>query len=124
MAEEKMTKAKLLARRAELAAAKTAGLLPTMEQWMGAHPWMSREQAEETFRVHLLPEDEQEQYHMEKAKERLKEQLLYVDGVDEALAEKLVQGGVKYFHTIASSLPYKLFHDIAHQMIGQPAAGC
>lgn len=120
MAEEKMTKDKLLARRAEAARPK----VPTVEEHLVRHSWMSREQAEEAFRVSQLTEDEQATHWLEQAKRRLKDNLLAVDGVDEALAEQLLQGGVKYFHTIASSLPYQVFHDIAHQMIGQPAAGC
>lgn len=122
MADEKMTKEKLLVLRA--AKAEAANPKPTVEQYLAANQWMSREQAEEAIRVALLPEDEQEAYYLEQDKNRIKRNLLGVNGVDEALAERLIQGGVKYFHTIASSLPYEVFHDIAHQMIGQPAAGC
>ena len=135
MAEEKMTKEKLLALRAAKVEAEKPVvpkyLLPrhlpallSVEDHLSRHPWMSREEAEERFRVSRLSIEEQELYNLEKAKAQLKGSLLYVEGVDEAMADRLVQGGVKYFHTIASSLPYEQFHDIAHQMIGQPAAGC
>ena len=122
MAEEKMTKEKLLALRA--AKAEAANPKPTVEQYLVANQWMSREEAAEAARVALLPENEQEVYYLEQGKNRIKQNLLGISGVDEALAERLIQGGVKYFHTIASALSYEVFHDIAHQMIGQPAAGC
>ena len=91
---------------------------------MRRHPWMSREQVVEIFRIEALPQDEQESHYAMKAKEALKERLLGVDGIDAALAQQLTYRGVPYFHSIASSLPYEQFHEIAHIMIGSPAAGC
>lgn len=121
MAEIKITKAEFLARRE---AAKTQPIADAIEDHMRRHPWMAREQVEEIFRIQALPEDEQEAHYAMKAKERLKASLLDIDGMSETLAQHLTDGGVPYFHTIASSLPYEQFHEIAHIMIGSPAAGC
>ncbi len=121
MADAKLTKAEFLARRA---AAKAQPMLDAIEEHMRRHPWMTREQVVEIFRIEALPQDEQDAYYAQKAKEELRARLLYVDGIDDALAQRLTDGGVPYFHTIASSLPYEQFHEIAHVMIGSPAAGC
>ena len=121
MADTKITKEEFLAWHA---AAKTQPVLDAIEDHMRRHPWMSREQVVEIFRIEALPQDEQETHYAMKAKAELKERLLGVEGIDDALAQKLTDGGVPYFHTIASSLPYEQFHYIAHVMIGSPAAGC
>lgn len=121
MADTKITKAEFLARRE---AVKTQPFLEAIEDHMRRHPWMTREQVVEIFRIQALPQDEQESHYAMKAKEALKERLIGVDGIDAALAQQLTDGGVPYFHTIASSLPYEQFHYIAHVMIGSPAAGC
>lgn len=118
MPDEKMTKEKLLARRAQ------AAELSAVDDHLSRHPWMTREQIKELFRVQSLSPQEQEAHYAAEAKARLKDNLLTVNGMNEDLAQRLTDGGVRYFHSIASNLPYEQFHDIAHCMIGQPAAGC
>lgn len=118
MPDEKMTKEKLLARRAQAAGGSA------IDEHLRRHPWMTRAEVEEHFRVLALSPEEQTAYHALQAKTQLKESLLSVEGVDAAMAERLTDGGVRYFHSIASSLPYEQFHEIAHRMIGVPAAGC
>lgn len=121
MADTKITKAQFLARRE---AVREQPTLDAIEEHMRRHPWMTREQVVEIFRIEALPQNEQDAHYARQAKEELRARLLYVDGMDDALAQKLTDGGVPYFHTIASSLPYEQFHEIAHVMIGSPAAGC
>ncbi len=117
MADGKMTKEKFLARRA-------ATIKSPVDSYLERHPFMDRAEVEEMFRIEALPAEEQQAFYNAQAKAQLKINLLTVDGVDSVLADLLVTGGVKYFHTIASSLPYERFHGIAHMMIGSPIAGC
>ena len=119
MPEPKITKEQFLARRAAAAHAHLA-----VANHMQRHPWMTLEQVEEDSRINALSEAEQEAHYAAVDKKQLKNNLLMVEGVDDDLAERLTQGGVVYFHTIASALPYQQFHDLAHRMIGSPAAGC
>lgn len=74
-----------------------------------------------------LPEAEQERIRQEWIaydKHQKYLQLHVACGEDQDLTDRLNAGGVPYFHTIASSLPYQIFHDIAHVMIGSVAMGC
>ena len=112
-----MTKDRVLARRATAAHLAAAN-------YIQRHHWMTLEQVEDDSRINALSEEEQEAHYAAVDKQNLKNNLLTVEGVNEDLAERLTQGGVIYFHTIASALPYQQFHDLAHRMIGSPAAGC
>lgn len=88
------------------------------------HPWMTRQQVEEQLHIETLSEGERVTYLKNRMKSQLKEKLLTHGQVSEELAQQLSDGGVVYFHKIASSLPFEQFHAIAHIMIGSVAAGC
>lgn len=95
-----------------------------IDEHMKSMPWLTLESAKEELRVLDMTDEQKEEYLLNEARRVMSIRLGWISNMTPELQEKLMAGGTKYLHEIASSLPYQLFHDIAHLMIGSEEAGC